>query len=419
MSTSLQHPLAQSHLAGARRPTIMVVYGTRPEAIKMAPLVVALRRDPRFDVRVVVTGQHREMLDQVNASFGIDPDHDLDIHAPGQTLHDVTVRTLVGMGQILEADRPDAVLVQGDTSTTFVAALAAFYAQVPVVHTEAGLRTGNPRSPFPEEMNRRLTTHLSELHLAPTSSSRDNLLAEGVDPDRIVVTGNSVIDALFLTLAGNPRFDDADLARRLGSDRDVVLVTAHRRESWGEPLHQVGRALATLAARYPGHDFVFPAHRNPLVREAVLPYVAGLENVLVTEPLPYPQFCALMSRAAIILTDSGGVQEEGPALGKPVLVMRETTERPEAVRAGTAQLIGTGEDAVVAAVTTLIEDTAAYDQMAMAINPYGDGLAATRTVQALALYFGMDTELEEFEVQSVPADRARLHGAASLYAPGA
>lgn len=389
----------QSSTAG--EPTIMIVYGTRPEAIKMAPLILALRADGRIRVRVTVTGQHRQMLDQVNASFGIVPDADLNIFQPGQSLTDVTVSTLTALTQLLVEDPPDAVMVHGDTSTTFVAALAAFYAKVPVVHTEAGLRTDNVMSPYPEEMNRRLTTVLSDLHLAPTDASRRNLLAAGVPAANIVVTGNSVIDALLLTVARESSLEDSPLGARLRHDRPAVLITAHRRESWGEPLRQVGRALATLAQRYPDHDFVYPAHRNPAVRAAILPAVAQYNNVVVTDPIAYPQFCALMARCDIVLTDSGGIQEEAPSLGKPVLVMRETTERPEAIEAGTARLIGTDEDGIVRAVAELIDDELAYQRMARAINPYGDGRAGERTVAALAEYFGLVTgALAEFTAVS-------------------
>ncbi|MFF1250881.1 non-hydrolyzing UDP-N-acetylglucosamine 2-epimerase [Pseudarthrobacter sp. NPDC058329] len=376
--------------------SVMAIYGTRPEAIKMAPLVIALRDDPRFEVHVVVTGQHREMLDQVNQSFGIVPDQDLNIHAAGQTLTEITMRTLQGLAQVFEKDRPDAVLVQGDTTTTFAASLAAFYAGVTVVHTEAGLRTGNKYSPYPEEMNRRLTGQMASLHLAPTWAARDNLLHENVAPDTIVVTGNSVIDALFITVASCPRIEDPALSARLATGRPVVVVTAHRRESWGEPLRQVGRAIARLAAAHPDHDFIFPAHRNPLVREAILPTVQDCPNVLVTEPLPYAQFCALLERSSIILTDSGGVQEEGPSLGKPVLVMRDTTERPEAVAVGAVQLVGTNEETIVDAVSTLIKDERTYQRMARALNPYGDGHAAERTVRALARHYGHNDTVQEF-----------------------
>lgn len=377
--------------------SVMAIYGTRPEAIKMAPLVIALRDDPRFEVRVVVTGQHREMLDQVNQSFGIVPDRDLNIHAAGQTLTEITTRTLQGLAQVFDDDRPDAVLVQGDTTTTFAASLAAFYAGVTVVHTEAGLRTGNKYSPYPEEINRRLTGQMASLHLAPTWAARDHLLHENVPSDSIVVTGNSVIDALFITVASRPRIEDPALGARLATGRPVVLVTAHRRESWGEPLRQVGRAIARLAAAHPDHDFVFPAHRNPLVREAILPAVQHCPNVLVTEPLPYAQFCALLERSSIILTDSGGVQEEGPSLGKPVLVMRDTTERPEAVAVGAVKLIGTDEEAIVDAVSILIKDERIYRRMSRALNPYGDGHAAERTVRALARHYGHDDTVQEFQ----------------------
>lgn len=384
--------------------TVMAVYGTRPEAIKMAPLVLALRDDARFRVHVVVTGQHREMLDQINAGFGIVPDRDLDIHAPRQTLPDIATRTLQRLAPVLEELTPDAVLVQGDTSTTFLASLAAFYARVDVVHAEAGLRTGDRYSPFPEEINRRLTSQLASLHLAPTAASRQNLLREHIDPDAIVVTGNSVIDALLLTTASGPRIEDHVLAERLGRGRPVVLVTAHRRESWGEPLRQVGRALARLSAAHPDHDFVLPVHRNPVVREAILPAVRHCPNVVVTEPLPYAQFCALLARSSIVLTDSGGVQEEGPSLGKPILVMRETTERPEAVASGTARLVGTDEDAIVDAVTSLVTDRDAYKAMARAVNPYGDGRAAQRTVQAIARHFGLGGTVDEFDPAAYRAD---------------
>src|SRR5690625_3698028 len=391
--------------------TVMVVYGTRPEAIKMAPLVLALDADDRFDVQVVVTGQHREMLDQVNATFGIVPHHDLDVHVAGQTLTDITLRTLRGLSGALEEFAPDAVLVQGDTSTTFVAALSAFYAGIPVIHTEAGLRTGDIYSPFPEEINRRLTSQLAALHLPPTRASRDNLERENVAPATIFVTGNSVIDALHFTVSTHPKITDERLAAMLARGRRAVLVTAHRRESWGQPLRRIGSALARLAARYPDDDFIFPAHRNPLVREAIVPAVAHCPNVLVTEPLPYPEFCALLERSHLILSDSGGVQEEGPSLGKPVLVMRDTTERPEAVAAGTVRLVGTDEERIVDAVATLLDDDKAYERMARAVNPYGDGRAAPRTVQAIARYFGVGADVDEFH-DITPAATAVSEGAA-------
>lgn len=367
---------------------VMVVYGTRPEAIKMAPLVLALRAHPGIRCIVVVTGQHREMLDQVNEVFDIVPDLDLDIFQPGQTLTDVTNRTLEGVKAACERFAPDAVLVQGDTTTTFAAALAAFYASVPVIHTEAGLRTDDRYSPYPEEINRRLTTQLAELHLAPTESSRNNLVRDGVGEDAIVVTGNSVIDALHWTLATPRPFSEPDLAERLTGARPVILVTAHRRESWGAPMQAIGRALRRVAVEFPDHELVFPVHRNPLVRQAILPHIEGLSNVFISEPLPYGEFCHLMQRSRLILTDSGGVQEEGPSLGKPVLVMRDNTERPEAVWAGTVRLVGSDEDAIVSAVRTLLTDQVTYDAMAGAVNPYGDGRAAERHVDAILHHFG-------------------------------
>lgn len=376
---------------------IMVAYGTRPEAVKVAPLIRAMREDPGFRPVVVVTGQHREMLDQVNATFGIEPDVDLDIHRPAQSLAEITRGALVGLCDVLGRYRPHALVVQGDTSTTMAAALAAFYEQVPVVHLEAGLRTNDRWSPFPEEINRRLTAQLASLHLAPTRSSRTNLLAEGVAPERVVVVGNTVIDALHWTLeTSRPDPDDALERELLRTDRPVLLVTAHRRESWGDPMLAIGRALARIAERYADHLVVFPMHRNPVVRRAVLPAIGHLPNVRAVEPRSYPAFCRLMDRARIILTDSGGVQEEGPSLGKPVLVLRETTERPEAVSGGTVRLVGTGEDAIVAAVSELVEDRRVYDRMARAVNPYGDGRAARRSLLAMSHFFGRGPRPEEF-----------------------
>jgi UDP-N-acetylglucosamine 2-epimerase (non-hydrolysing) len=377
--------------------TIMVAYGTRPEAVKVAPLVRALRRSAEFSPLVAVTGQHREMLDQVNDVFGIEPDVDLDIFEPGQSLGQVTTRTIAGVERVLGRWRPDAVVVQGDTSTTFAVGLAAFYARTPVVHLEAGLRTNDPASPFPEEINRRLTSQLTALHLAPTAQSRRNLLAENIDPAGVLVTGNTVIDALQWAVERRLPYGDPMLAALDATDRPMLLVTAHRRESWGAPLRAVGRALARIARTFTDLIVVLPVHRNPIVRRALLPPLAGLANVVVTEPVPYGGFCRLMDRAVLILTDSGGVQEEGPSLGKPVLVMRDTTERPEAVAAGTVRLVGTDEDTVVGAVTALLTDPELYQRMATAVNPYGDGQAARRGVQALAHYFGLGPRPDEFD----------------------
>jgi UDP-N-acetylglucosamine 2-epimerase (non-hydrolysing) len=381
----------------------MVIYGTRPEAVKVAPLIQALDRSGVFTPVVAVTGQHRSMLDQVNAVFGIEPAFDLDIHRPGQTLTEITTRALSGVRSVLAQQRPDAVVVQGDTTTVFAAALAAFYEQIPVVHLEAGLRTGDPYSPYPEEINRRLTTRLAALHLAPTRTSKANLLAEGLDEASIVVTGNTVIDALLWAVPRQGGYGEPALAGLDDHDAPVLLVTAHRRESWGEPLRAVGRALGRIAAAHRDLRIVFPVHRNPVVRDAVLPALRDVANVTVTEPLPYGGFCRLMNRATIILTDSGGVQEEGPSLGKPVLVMRDTTERPEAVGAGTVKLVGTGEDLIVETVGRLLTDPAAYAAMASAVNPYGDGQAAQRAVAALAHHFRLGPAPDEFD--SPPASQ--------------
>jgi UDP-N-acetylglucosamine 2-epimerase (non-hydrolysing) len=375
---------------------IMVIYGTRPEAVKVAPLIQALQASPLFTPVVAVTAQHRSMLDQVNEVFGITPEFDLDIHEPGQTLTSITTRALAGVQRLLAEQRPDAVVVQGDTTTVFAAALAAFYERIPVVHLEAGLRTDDPYSPYPEEINRRLATQLATLHLAPTATSRANLLAENVDPATIVVTGNTVIDALLWTASRDLDYGDPALAGLDDSAAPVLLVTAHRRESWGAPMRAVGRALARIASAHPELRVVFPVHANPLVREAVLPAIGHLPNVTVTEPMGYGGFARLMKRATLILTDSGGVQEEGPSLGKPVLVMRETTERPEAVQAGTVRLVGTDEDLIVKSASQLLTDPAAYAAMAGAINPYGDGHAARRSVAALARHFGLGPAADEF-----------------------
>jgi UDP-N-acetylglucosamine 2-epimerase (non-hydrolysing) len=388
------HPSAYAPASARRR--VMVIYGTRPEAVKVAPLIRALDESAFFTPLVTVTAQHRSMLDQVNDVFGIKPELDLDIHRPGQTLTDITTRALCGVQAALNDEQPDAVVVQGDTTTVLAAALAAFYAKIPVVHLEAGLRTGDPYSPYPEEINRRLATRLAALHLAPTRTSKSNLLAENVDPASVVITGNTVIDALLWTVGRESDYGDPALAGLDDTDAPVLLVTAHRRESWGTPLRAVGRALARIAHEHHDLRIVFPVHRNPLVRDAILPAISDLPNVTITEPLPYCGFAKLMNRSTVILTDSGGVQEEGPSLGKPVLVMRSTTERPEAVHAGTVRLVGTDEDLIVTAVGHLLTDPAAYAAMANAINPYGDGRAAERAVAALAHHFRLGPPPAEF-----------------------
>jgi len=363
--------------------SIMPIFGTRPEAIKMAPIVSALQESPLFRCIVTVTGQHREMLDQVNELFGIVPDHDLNILQQGQSLSAIMTRTIDGLERLFAVTRPDAVVVQGDTTTSTAAAIAAFYHGIPVVHVEAGLRSGDLLSPFPEEANRKITSQITRLHLAPTSTSRENLLREGISPEDIVVTGNTVIDALLATVDKQLPFTDPRLEELAAGGRPVLLVTTHRRENQGESMRSVGRALARIADAEPDLVIVLPAHKNPVVREAVLPALEGKANVLVTEPLAYGEFTRLLSRAHIVLTDSGGVQEEAPSLGKPVLVMRDNTERPEALDAGTVKLIGTDEERIVTEVTRLLHDSTHFAAMANAVNPYGDGKAAARTVAAI------------------------------------
>jgi len=371
------------------RPRIMTVYGTRPEAIKVAPVIRALEASGELESVTVVTGQHREMLDQVNEIFGIAPDHDLDIFEHGASLSLIVARVLERLDPVLEAEQPAALIVQGDTSTSAAAALAAFHRGIPVVHLEAGLRSGDITSPFPEEANRRLTSQLAALHLAPTATSKANLLRETVLAEDVVVTGNTVIDALLAAVEKKSPFTDPVIEKLADSGRPVLLVTTHRRENWGETMEGIARALARLADLFPGTEVVFPAHRNPLVRDAVLPHIEPYANVIVTEPLAYGEFTRLLSLASVVLTDSGGVQEEAPSLGKPVLVMRENTERPEAVAAGTVRLIGTDEDRIVDEVSKLLTDTTAYQAMARATNPYGDGRGAIRSVAAITHLLGL------------------------------
>lgn len=383
---------------------ILLVFGTRPEAIKMAPLVKELQKFPdRFESLVCVTAQHRQMLDQVLQIFGIVPDYDLDIMQAGQDLYDVTARVLLGMREVLKSARPDVVLVHGDTSTSTAAALAAFYQQIPVGHVEAGLRTGNIYSPWPEEMNRQLTGRLTSLHFAPTPRSRNNLLAEGVDPASILVTGNTVIDALFMvveqirekglgdTLAAElvhryPALRAALTDRQATTSRRLILVTGHRRENFGQGFENICHALAEIAATHPEVDIVYPVHLNPNVQEPVRRILgkASAANVFLIDPIDYLPFVYLMDRSYLIITDSGGVQEEAPSLGKPVLVMRETTERPEAVEAGTVRLVGTDTETIVRHTSELLTDTAAYTTMGQAHNPYGDGKACQRIAAVLA-----------------------------------
>lgn len=381
--------------------TVMLVFGTRPEAIKMAPLVKAFQSHPtEFNTQVCVTGQHREMLDQVLHLFDIVPDYDLNIMKQGQDLYDVTARVLTGMRDVLDKARPDIVLVHGDTTTSTAAALAAFYRQIPVGHVEAGLRTYNIYSPWPEEMNRQITGRIATYHFTPTELSREHLMSEGVKDENIVVTGNTVIDALYwvvekiksdaalnaglkATLSGA----GYDISRA-ESGRRLVLITGHRRENFGDGFISMCKAIKFLTERYPDVDFVYPMHLNPNVRRPIHEVfgdeLEGLGNMFFIEPLEYLSFVCLMEKADIVLTDSGGIQEEAPGLGKPVLVMRDTTERPEALAAGTVRLVGTDYERIVGSVSELLDDTGAYDKMSRSVNPYGDGKACGRIVKSLS-----------------------------------
>lgn len=383
--------------------SIMPVYGTRPEAIKMAPLVLALRDSEQFEVTVAVTGQHREMLDQVNRVFGIEPDIDLDIFEHGMGLSRVIEKTLSRLTPLLEERKPDAIVVQGDTTSALAAGIAAFNLGIPVVHLEAGLRTASIASPFPEEGNRRLLSQITALHLAPTDQARENLLASGIDAGAIVVTGNTVIDALQTAIEQDLTFLDPVLSERGELTGTVVLVTSHRRESWGAPMERTASALARLAGERPDVTFVFPLHANPRVRAIFEPALRPFENVILTESLAYPDLALMLKIATIVVTDSGGIQEEAPALGKPVLVLREDTERPEAIEAGTAILVGTDPELIVGGVNRLLDDPAAYEEMARAENPFGDGLAAARSVAALEQLFGVGQRLPDFHYISANA----------------
>jgi UDP-N-acetylglucosamine 2-epimerase (non-hydrolysing) len=362
----------------------MPIYGTRPEAIKFAPIVKALQSHPTLVSHVTVTGQHREMLDQVNEVFGIVPDTDLAILKPRQTLVDIATATMRGLDILFTAEKPDAVMVQGDTSTAFAAGLTAFYHQIPVVHLEAGLRSHDLRLPFPEEGNRKLLTQITSLHLAPTPHSRRNLLDEGVAADAVVVTGNSVIDALLEARSrDHVSFSDPALEDAIKTDRRILLVTSHRRENLGGGMEQIASALRTLAISHPDLLIILPVHKNPAVREALLPALQSLPNVLITEPVGYGEFVYLLDACSIVLTDSGGIQEEAPALGKPVLVMRDSTERPEAVDFGVVKLVGTDPSVIVRSVDELLRSDDSYAEMSQAVNPYGDGRATERTIAAL------------------------------------
>ena len=379
---------------------VMLVFGTRPEAIKMAPLVKEFQKQPkRVETVVCVTGQHREMLDQVLKIFDIKPDYDLNIMKQGQDLYDVTARVLTGMRDVLKEVKPNVVLVHGDTTTSTAAALAAFYQQIPVGHVEAGLRTHNIYSPWPEEMNRLLTGRLATYHFSPTPLSRNNLIKESVDDRNIIITGNTVIDALYWVvdkIKNNKELDNEleDILSKAGYDvnrlnngKKLVLITGHRRENFGDGFINMCTAIKDLTVKYPDLDFVYPMHLNPNVRKPIHEVfgenLSGLKNMFFIEPLEYLSFVYLMEKSSIVLTDSGGIQEEAPGLGKPVLVMRVTTERPEALDAGTVKLVGTDYNKIVNEVSSLIDDKAAYEKMSKAVNPYGDGLACGRIVNAL------------------------------------
>lgn len=372
-------------MAAAQR--ILTVFGTRPEAIKLFPLVHALERDERFVSRVCVTGQHRGMLDQVLEISGVSPDHDLDLMQPDQTLDSLTANLLTGIGKVLDAERPDWVVVQGDTATAMSGALAAYYRKIPVAHVEAGLRSGNIHHPWPEEVNRKIIGSFAALHCAPTQTSAKALLAENVDPATVHVTGNTVIDALHWITARIE--EDATLASGLAqlesrfAGRRVIGVTSHRRENFGDGMKSIADAIRRIAAR-PDVAVIYPVHLNPNVRSVMQAELAGLDNIALIDPLDYPHFARLIAMSHLMLTDSGGVQEEAPALGKPVLVMRETTERPEGVEAGTARLVGTDADRIVAETFRLLDDESAYAEMARAHNPFGDGRSAARILDLLA-----------------------------------
>lgn len=373
---------------------VLSIFGTRPEAIKMAPIVLKLQQDPDVDAKVCVTGQHREMLDQALDFFGITPKYNLSIMKSKQDLYDVSASILTGLRDVIAVERPDFILVHGDTTTTMMATLAAYFAKVEVGHVEGGLRTGNIYSPWPEEGNRRIVGSLSALNFVPTEDAAKNLRRENVDESRIVVTGNTVIDALFMTL--NKIRADEELQRECAAQlgfldpaRRIIVVTGHRRESFGVGFVNICNALAQIADRFPDTDIVYPMHLNPNVREPVTRFLRGKSNVHLLEPLNYLPFIYLMERCHFILTDSGGIQEEAPSLGKPVLVMRDTTERPEAVEAGTVKLVGTETAVIVDWATRLMTDSSVYDKMARAHNPYGDGKAAGRILEALKHHHDM------------------------------
>lgn len=372
---------------------VMTVFGTRPEAIKMAPVVLELKKYPDLITPIVaVTAQHRDMLDQVLNLFNIKPDYDLNIMAQGQTLFDITTKAMNGLNEVLSKEKPDIVLVHGDTTTTFAGALAAYYHETAVGHVEAGLRTYNKYSPFPEEMNRKLTGAIADLHFAPTDTASGNLKAEGTKEDKIFVTGNTVIDALHKTVTDDFKFDDEKLANIDYENKRIILVTTHRRENLGEPMRHVYKALKDIVNEFDDVEIVFPVHKNPKVREVVNEELGNIKAVHLIDPLDYEPFANLMHRAFLVLTDSGGIQEEAPSLGKPVLVLRDTTERPEAVKAGTVKLIGTERQKVYEETKYLLTDHDEYQRMANTCNPYGDGKASKRIIEAILYHYALSQE---------------------------
>jgi len=381
------------------RKKIAVVFGTRPDTIKMAPIIIELQNNSDcFEVLTIATAQHRQMLDQVLDVFKIKPNYDLDIMSPKQTLAGVTAKIITGIDEILAVEKPDMVLVQGDTTTTCIGSMAAFYRQIPVGHIEAGLRTNDKANPFPEEINRRITGVITDLHFAPTETSRQSLLKENVDPKTIFVTGNTVVDALKYSVLKDYTYTVPVLNTLTEQKKKIVLVTMHRRENWGQPMEGASMAIKRLAQQFPDFAFIFPMHLNPIVRDVVNPILKDLPNVHLIEPLDYLDFVNLMSKSYLILTDSGGVQEEGPHFGVPILVLRYVTERPDAVDYGTVKLVGLDEETIYQTALLLIQNENEYKKMANAVNPYGDGLSADRTIRILKNYFGFSNQVvEEFK----------------------
>lgn len=377
---------------------IAVIFGTRPDTIKLAPVILELKKYPQdFKVIAIATAQHRQMLDQVLSVFNIIPDYDLNVMVPKQSLATLTKNTLEKLDAILEKEEPDMVLVQGDTTTTFVGSLAAFYRQIPVGHVEAGLRTNDKANPFPEEINRRLTGCITEMHFAPTETSKKALLKENINKETVFITGNTVIDALDLTVKEDYCFRASIVSEILSNKKKTILLTMHRRENWGEPMRSACNAVKRLAVRYPDINFVFPVHLNPIVQNVVRETLEGLSNVYLIEPLEYPDFVNLLSRCYLVITDSGGVQEEGPHFGIPILVLRKVTERPEAVKFGTVKLVGLDENRIFNTAKKLIDDESAYKKMASSANPYGDGLASERIAELVKEYFNLSSrKIEEF-----------------------